>query len=105
MEEEKNKQINEENNEDTDDDEDKEVYLNLEKITSSEYKVKEKNVPLRAAKKEENVFQNKEKEPQDNLTKSTVRENRSNHKVVEVVHTNAPVKEEEEKGPQDSKKK
>ena len=114
LEEEKNKQINEENNEDSSDDENEEELLNLEKITSGEYKVKERKVaPLRAAKKEE-VTEKKEKEPQDNLTKTTVRENRSNHKVVEVVHTNAPVKEKEEKvekeekeekGPQDSKKK
>jgi hypothetical protein len=100
MEEDKNKLLNEENNEDSDEDEED---LKLEKIASTEYKVKEQKAPLRAQKKE--VTEIKEKEPQDNLTRSHVTENRSNHKVVEVVHTNAPVKEKEEKGPQDSKKK
>jgi hypothetical protein len=100
MEEDKNKLLNEENNEDSDEDEED---LKLEKIASTEYKVKEQKAPLRAQKKE--VTEIKEKEPQDNLTRSHVKENRSNHKVVEVVHTNAPVKEKEEKGPQDSKKK
>ena len=39
------------------------------------------------------------------MTKSTVKENRSNHKVVEVVHTSNSGNNEDKKGPQDSKKK
>ena len=43
----------------------------------------------------------KKKEPQDNLSKSKVTENRSNHKVVEVKHLSNKKLE----GPQDSVKK
>ena len=104
MEEAKNSKVTEEDEDVFAEEEEEEDDLNLVKINSVEYQVKEQSAPLRGAKKEE-VTKKKEKEPQDNMTKSTVKENRSNHKVVEVVHTSNSGNNEDKKGPQDSKKK
>ena len=86
----KNEDCKKENNEENDNDdymeeEDEEDEMNLIKIKSGEYKVKEQNKPLTMAEKIE--FGKKEKEPQDNLTKSKVIQNTCNHKVVEVKYT------------------
>ena len=105
-EEEKQKEKENNNIEEVDDyieeEEDEEEELNLLKIKSGEYQVKEKPVPLRAmALKMKEEIAEKKKEPQDNLSKSKVTENRSNHKVVEVKHLSNKKLE----GPQDSVKK
>ena len=100
LEEAKNSKVTDDDEEEFAEEEEEEDDLKLVKIKSGEYKVKEQSIPLRGAKKEE-VAEKKEKEPQDNMTKSTVKENKGNHKVVEVVHTSNSGK----KGPQDSKKK
>jgi hypothetical protein len=95
----KDSQNNEENEYIEEDDEEDE--LNLVKIKTGEYTVKEKSEPLRAKaeKKEEEkkVEEKKEKEPQDNLSGSKepqdnlagskVVQNRRNHKVVEIKET------------------
>ena len=95
----KDSQNNEENEYIEEDDEEDE--LNLVKIKTGEYTVKEKSEPLRAKaeKKEEEkkVEEKKEKEPQDNLSGSKepqdnlagskVVQNRRNHKVVEIKQT------------------
>ena len=91
----KDSQNNEENDFIAEED-DEEDDMNLIKIKSGEYQVKEQNVPLRATA-EKKVEEKKEKEPQDNLagnkepqdnlTGSKVVENKRNHKVVEIKQT------------------
>ena len=99
MDEQKNSQTNEENDDYIEEEEDEEEELNLIKIKSGEYQVKEKGVPLRAmaVDKDDNK---KEKEPQDSIK---VTQERSNHKVVEIKHTTK--EDDDEKGPKDSVKK
>ena len=96
--------------------EEEDELLNLKKIKSGVYEVMEQKVPLRGAKieekgikqeeeekevkQEEKVIEEKEKQPQDNLSKSKVVNNRSNHKVVEIKYS-----KNDEKGPKDSVKK
>ena len=98
MDEKKDSQTNEENDEYIEEEEDEEDELNLIKIKSGEYQVKEKSVPLRAMAVEKDDKKEKEKEPQDSVR---VSQERSNHKVVEIKHTS----KEDEKGPKDSVKK
>ena len=87
-----NQNVNEENDDFAVEEEEDEDELNLQKIDSGVYVVKEKSVPLRAqAKKEETSSdKKKEKEPQDNVAKSKAKENDN---------------KKEEKGPKDSVKK
>ena len=74
MEEEKNKnKANEENDDDYIEEEDEQdEKLNLVKIKSRVFQVKEQSAGLRAGKKEEKT----EKEPQDNTSKSKAIENK-----------------------------
>ena len=75
--------------------------MNLIKIKSGEYQVKEKSVPLRAmAVEKDDKKKEKEKEPQDSVR---VTQERSNHKVVEIKNTSK--KDDKEQGPKDSVKK
>ena len=89
LQESKNATNNEQNDDDYIEEEDEEDELNLIKIKSGEYQVKEQSAPLRAMAVK-NESQKKEKEPEDNLTKSKVTKNTGNHKVVEVKHTSNP---------------
>ena len=93
------KKVNEEKEDNFEEEEDEEDELNLIKIKSGEYQVKEKGVPLRAMAVEKNN-EKKEKEPQDNIK---VTQERSNHKVVEIKHTSK--EDDKEKGPKDSVRK
>ena len=104
MEEEKNKnKSNDENDNDDyieEEEDEEDEKLNLVKIESGVYQVKEQPVPLRAAKSEQKV----EKEPQDNVSKSKVIQNTNNHKTVEIKYTSNKSQEEND-GPKDNVKK
>ena len=94
MEEEKNKnKANEENDDDyiEEEEDEEDEKLNLVKIKSGVYQVKEQSAGLRAGKKEEKV----EKEPQDNTSKSKAIENKDT--------SDKSIKEKD--GPKDNVKK
>ena len=99
MDEKKDSQTNEENDDYIEEEEDEEDELNLIKIKSGEYQVKEKSIPLRAIAVEKDD-KKKEKEPQDSVR---VTQERSNHKVVEIKHNSK--EDDKEQGPKDSVKK
>ena len=84
MDEKKDSQTNEENDDYIEEEEDEEDELNLIKIKSGEYQVKEKSVPLRAMAVEKDDKKEKDKGPQDSIRAS---QERKNHKVVEIKHT------------------
>ena len=94
MEEEKNKNKGNEENYDNDDyieeeEDEEDEKLNLVKIKSGVYEVKDQSAGLRSGKKEEKT----EKEPQDNIRKNIENKNTSNNT------------KEENEGPKDSVKK